>query len=267
MKKTTLRKSAGFTLLEVCIALGIAAVGIFALQQYMPTGLKVANNASDQTAATSMLASIAQDLRNTPAGATNSPGFGIPLPLDTTNASTLISTNLFLAADGVGVLTPSQARYAATVWLANAASATVTSLTTARIKVYWPPTGNTQGSVETTTSFNRQFQRGGVLVAAKATSPNSYKLGGPYNGSGRNQYGYDCNGFDNDGRDHDGYDHDGYDHNGYNRNGCDRYGHDNGSGNNYQNNGCGNLANNGGGNGCDSGGSGSEKNNGCGQNK
>ena len=266
MKKTTLRKSAGFTLLEVCIALGIAAVGIFALQQYMPTGLKVANNASDQTAATSMLASIAQDLRNTPAGATNSPGFGIPLPLDTTNASTLISTNLFLAADGVGVLTPSQARYAATVWLANAASATVTSLTTARIKVYWPPTGNTQGSVETTTSFNRQFQRGGVLVAAKAvagngTSPNSYKLGGPYNASGYNPYGYDgdgrdhdgrdCDGYDREGRDCDGRDHDGYDrdgrgHDGYDHDGNDRDGHHKG---------------------CDDGGSGKEKDNGCGHDK
>jgi len=111
--------------------------------------------------------------------------------VDTTNASTLTSTNIYLAEDGLGVLDPSQARYAATVWMSNSASATVTSLTTARIKVYWPPAGNTQGSVEMVTSFNRQFQRGGAYVAIKVAT-NSSGVYGHDNGAG--------NGYQNNGR-------------------------------------------------------------------
>lgn len=186
-KKTT----EAFTLVEVAVAMGIAAVCMFSLQALIPSTLKIANNPTDQTIATTMMTSIAQDLKNTPSGGNVSPGFGISLPVDTTNASTLTSTNIYLAEDGLGVLDPSRARYAATVWMSNSASATVTSLTTARIKVYWPPAGTPQGSVEMVTSFNRQFQRGGAYVAIKVAT-NSSGVYGHDNGAG--------NGYQNNGR-------------------------------------------------------------------
>jgi uncharacterized protein (TIGR02598 family) len=248
MNNTTQRKTDGFTLIEVCVALGIAAICILTLQQVIPTSLKVANNASDQSAASAMMSAISQDLRNTPAGQNTSPGFGITLPVDATNASTLISTNLYLAADGVGVNSPSQARYAATVWMSNAASATVTSLTTARIKVYWPPTGNTQGSVETVTSFNRQFQRGGAYVATKVATNSGSTSGSGYNGGSSS--GGSCN-------------NGGYNGGSSSGSGCDNGGNNGGS---SSGGGC-NGGNPRGGNGCDSGGCGSQQNNGCGQNK
>jgi uncharacterized protein (TIGR02598 family) len=235
------KEPSAFTLVEVVIALGIAAGCMFALQGLIPSSLKVAANATDQTAATTMLSSIAQDLRNTPSGSNSSPGFGIPMPdLNSTNSTWLTSTNFYLAEDGLGVLSPTQARYGASVTLSNAAAATVTSLTSARIKVYWPATvtpDKAQGSVESVTYFNRQFQRGGTYVAKKsAISPNAYKLGGPFSNNGYNQYGYnssgrdhdgyDCDGYDCDGYDRDGYDHDGYDHDGRNCDGFDREGND-----------------------------------------
>jgi uncharacterized protein (TIGR02598 family) len=205
MKIQHRKQTEGFTLIEVVIGLVVAAVCIFFLQRLLPTSLKVAANATDQTAASSMMTAIAQDLRNTPAGSTTSPGFGITLPVDTTNSSALISTNLYLSADGLGVLSPSQARYAATIWMSNAASATVTSLTTARIKVYWPASANVSnalGSVETITSFNRQLQLNGAYVAnnGAVASASASPTG----------------------------------------TGSDIDGHDNGKGNNYQNEGVGN---------------------------
>ncbi len=203
----------GFTLIEVVIGLVVAAVCMFFLQRLLPGSLKIAANATDQTAASSMMTAIAQDLRNTPAGANTSPGFGITLPIDTTNASSLISTNLYLSADGLGVLSPAQARYAATIWMSNAASATVTSLTTARIKVYWPASAsmsNALGSVETVTSFNRQFQRNGAYVANNNAAASASPSASPTGTS------------------------------------SDIDGHDNGKGNNYQNQGEGNLSGNGG---------------------
>lgn len=219
-----------FTLVEVMVALAIAAVCMFALQRLLPGTLKVAGNATDRTAATTMLTSITQDLRNTPSGNNVSPGFGIPMPdLNSTNSTLLTSTNFYLAEDGIGVLLPSQARYAAAVTLSNAASATVTSLTSARIKVYWPASvtaNNAQGSVETVTFFNRQFQRGGAYIAKKVdTNSSSCHTAGPYNHNGYNDYGYDCDGRDKDGYDCDGYDRDGCDHDGYDRDGEDHDGH------------------------------------------
>jgi uncharacterized protein (TIGR02598 family) len=224
MKIEKQKPSKAFTLVEVSVAMGVAAVCMFSLQALIPSTLKLANNASDQTAATTMISSITQDLRNTPAGSNVSPGFGIPMPnLNSTNSTLLTSTNFYLAEDGLGVLLPTQARYAATVTLSNAAAATVTSLTTARIKVYWPATvaaSNAQGSVETVTFFNRQFQRGGTYVA-KNSSTVTTLTGGPFTCNGYNQYGYNCNGYDQH-----GFDCNGFDCNGYNRDGFDHYGFD-----------------------------------------
>lgn len=232
-KKT--KQSEAFSLVEVVVAMGIAAICMFSLQALIPSTLKVANNAADQTAATTMLSSITQDLRNTPSGSNVSPGFGIPMPdLNSTNSVLLTSTNFYLAEDGLGVLLPSQARYAATVTLSNSAATTVTSLTTARIKVYWPANAaasHAQGSVETVTFFNRQFQRGGTYVA-KSASASVDKSSGPYghycNGNYYNTYGYDKSGRDINGYDCDGYkpDSDGCDRDsdGFDRNHCDHNG-------------------------------------------
>lgn len=234
MKKQNNKRLEAFTLVEVCIALGIAGISLFALQGFIPSSLKVASNAADQTAATTMLTSITQDLRNTPSGSNNSPGFGIPMPdFNSTNSTWLTSTNFYLAEDGLGVLSPSQARYAATVTLSNAASTSVTSLTTARIKVYWPASvapNNAQGSVETVTFFNRQLQRGGTYVSGDVSTVSL--TCGPYghycNGNYYNTYGYDVTGRDINGYDPSGYkldsngcnrDKNGYDQNGYDQNG------------------------------------------------
>lgn len=222
----TKKKSEAFTLVEVVIALGIAAVSMFALQGLIPSSLKVVKNATDQTAATTMLSSITQDLRNTPSGSNASPGFGIPMPdLNNTNAAWLTSTNLYLSEDGLGVLAPTQARYAAYVTLTNAGSPNANnfnSLTTARIKVYWPATvdpSKAQGSVESVTFFNRQMQRGGIYIAKK-TSGSTTQTAGPYNSNGYNKYGYNSQGQRNTNYNNNGYNSDGYD-----SHGCDRYGH------------------------------------------
>lgn len=222
--------------MEVCISLGIAAVCMFGLQQMIPSSLRVAASSKDQLAAISMLNSITQDLKNTPSSSSASPSYGIPMPdLNSTNSTKLTSDSFYLSGAGDGVTTNSQARYLATVTMSNAAASTVSSLTSAHVKISWPAnaTGsNVLGSVETVTFFNRQFQRGGSFVlntggsagytltgAASVTGCSSGPVtygasGNQFTCSERDKKGYWWSGYGCDGYNSSGYDCNGYDRNG-----------------------------------------------------
>jgi len=298
LKNQIKKQAGGFSLVEVMIGLGVASVFMVAIQNFIPKSITVANNASDQAAATIMMSSIVQDLRNTRSDASVSPGLGIPLPIDTMASTNLMSTNIYLSPGG-GVISQSQARYAATVWLSNSASATVTSLTTVHVKVYWPTVGTTQGSVESITSFNRQLQRGGVYIASKAggsaTNTTTGCTTGGSTGGGPICGGHHCG--DPDGYGHCWGDDDGHGHYYGEDDGCGDghyYGEDDGCGHQWGESDdddgeygcfhdCGNDSNHGnpygcgkgswgggcgsGGGGCDDGGCGDEENNGCGQDR
>ena len=66
-----------FSLVEVTLALGIAAFCLLALFGLIPVGMQTNRNATSQTAATSIIASVVADLRATPTAITTSPQFGI----------------------------------------------------------------------------------------------------------------------------------------------------------------------------------------------
>jgi uncharacterized protein (TIGR02598 family) len=68
---------AGFSLVEVTIALGIAAFCLVAVFGLMPVGVQTNRNATSQTAATNIMAAIVSDLRATPTTCTKSRQFGI----------------------------------------------------------------------------------------------------------------------------------------------------------------------------------------------
>jgi hypothetical protein len=96
--------------------------------------------------------------------------------------------------DGTQTLNAKDARFGVSIGLSNAPSTTVSSLTSAKIKVYWPSTaalGKEQGSVETLTAFNREMQKGGKYRIKKESRDD------------------DCNdGDDDDDNDHDDDDDD-----------------------------------------------------------
>src|SRR5438552_151050 len=74
MKK---RFTSGFSLVELTLALGIAAFCLIAIFGLMPVGVQTNRNATSQTAATNIIAAVVADLRATPKNSTTSSQFNI----------------------------------------------------------------------------------------------------------------------------------------------------------------------------------------------
>src|SRR6476661_1345695 len=66
-----------FSLIEVTLAIGIAAFCLIAVMGIIPVGVQTNRNATSQTAATNVMAAVISDLRATPATCTKSLQFGI----------------------------------------------------------------------------------------------------------------------------------------------------------------------------------------------
>ncbi len=69
--------SAGFSLVEVTLALGVAAFCLIALFGLLPLGVQTNQSSISQTAAASVLSSVAADLRATPKTSLTSPQYDI----------------------------------------------------------------------------------------------------------------------------------------------------------------------------------------------
>jgi uncharacterized protein (TIGR02598 family) len=135
-----------FSLVEVTLALGIAAFCLIAVFGLMPVGVQTNRNATSQTAATNITAAAVADLRATPTTTNISPQFAITF-----------GTNKTLFFDGTGQFATSlgaNSRYQLNItW--NAAPS---GLRYADFKVTWPAAANTanaSGSVETFAAFDR----------------------------------------------------------------------------------------------------------------
>jgi len=147
--------SSAFSLVEVVIAMGVAAFCLVAMLGLIPTGVKSVKAATDQTGATTVLDQVVTDLRSTPVGSNSSPTFGISLPSVGTPSATS-STNLIFSETGSMVLSNDfNARYVAAITLSNSSA----FITTALIQVRWPSvasSSNALGTVETVSTILRQ---------------------------------------------------------------------------------------------------------------
>jgi len=121
------RFTSGFSLVELTLALGIAAFCLIAVFRLMPVGLQTNRNATSQTAATNIMAAVVSDLRATPKANPTSAQFAITF-----------GTNATLYFDGSGQFTTllgANSRYQLNVtWYGSA------GLRYADLKVTWPPT-------------------------------------------------------------------------------------------------------------------------------
>jgi uncharacterized protein (TIGR02598 family) len=140
--------AAAFSLVELVLALGVAAFCLFAVFGLMPVGMQTNRNATSQTAASNIIAGIVADLRATPAAATSSPQFAVTFGTDKTlyfDASGQTSTSL-----------GTNSRYRLNItW--NSAP---TGLHYAALKVTWPAAADPaittpSGSVEIFAAFDR----------------------------------------------------------------------------------------------------------------
>ena len=78
MKK--LSAATAFSLVELTLALGIAAFCLIAVFGLVPVAVLTNRNATSQTAANNIIASVIADMRGTPNGVTPSAQFAINLP-------------------------------------------------------------------------------------------------------------------------------------------------------------------------------------------
>jgi uncharacterized protein (TIGR02598 family) len=144
--KRPLSGSAAFSLVEVTLALGIAAFCLIAVFGLMPVGVQTNRNATSQTAATNIMAAVVSDLRATPNTNATSAQFGITF-----------GTPRTLYFDGSGQFAASlgaNSRYRVSITFPSSPS----GLSYADVKVTWPAaatTANANGSVEMFAAFDR----------------------------------------------------------------------------------------------------------------
>src|SRR6476661_5375358 len=79
------RRIHAFSLVEVTLALGIAAFCLIAVFGLVPVGVLTNRNATSQTRATNIMTAVVADLRATPKANTISPQFAINIPTDPTS--------------------------------------------------------------------------------------------------------------------------------------------------------------------------------------
>lgn len=144
--KCCLRCVPAFSLVEVTLALGIAAFCLIAAFGLIPVGVQTNRNATSQTAATNIIASVIADMRATTSS--TSPQYGITFGAAKT-----------LYFDGAGQFTISlgaKSRYRAKITF----SSSPPGLSYADVKVTWPApvdpaTATPSGSVEMFAAFDR----------------------------------------------------------------------------------------------------------------
>jgi Tfp pilus assembly protein PilV len=152
---------AAFSLVEVTLALGIAAFCLLAVFGLMPVGVQTNRNATSQTAATNIMAAVVADLRATPSATTTSLQFGITFG----TAKTLYfdgagecsaDLNGSTKVDGTSWSPPLQTRYRLNVTFPTSP----TGLPYADLRVTWPApvdpaTTTPSGMAETFAAFDR----------------------------------------------------------------------------------------------------------------
>ena len=75
--KLRCRSIAGFSLVEVTLALGIASFCLIAVFGLVPVGVQTNRNATSQTTATNILSSVVSDIRASPKGSSATAKYGI----------------------------------------------------------------------------------------------------------------------------------------------------------------------------------------------
>jgi uncharacterized protein (TIGR02598 family) len=155
------RSLSAFSLVEVTLALGIAAFCLIAIFGLMPVGVQTNRNATSQTAATNIIAAVVADLRAVPKTSTTSSQFGLAFSgCVPPNSVQLFFNNegqLVGRCDCCSDTAGSQGtnpRYRVSVTYPTSS----TGLRYLEFKVTWPAAAapaNASGSVETFAAFDR----------------------------------------------------------------------------------------------------------------
>ncbi|HEY6070343.1 MAG TPA: hypothetical protein VIU85_03135 [Chthoniobacterales bacterium] len=152
-------RNCAFSLVEVTLALGVAAVSLLVIFSLLPLGLQTNQRSLEQTASVDILSAVVADLRATPVtnprgNAATSPQFGINIPASGGTGTTTLYVN---SAGQSNSSQQSDSRYRVTItFVSNGGGAK--SATLADLKVTWPASAsisNAQGSSEIFAAFDR----------------------------------------------------------------------------------------------------------------
>jgi uncharacterized protein (TIGR02598 family) len=141
-------KNVSFSLVEVTLALGIAAFCLIAVFGLMPIGVQTNRNAASQTAATNIISAVVADLRATPKTSTTSSQFAIQFGQ---------SKDLYF--NGTGGFVPDTPDANSRYHLNITFPSSPTGLPYADLKVTWPAAAtaaNASGSLEMFAAFDRR---------------------------------------------------------------------------------------------------------------
>ncbi len=156
--------TSAFSLIELTVAIGIAAFCLITVFALIPVAVQTNRNATSQTAANNITASVIADMRSTPRGVSPSAQFAINLPANAASPADPppCSGTQRLYFDGQGQATSvigADSRYRLIVtFVRNLTGATAP--TYAKLKVSWPAavdpcTITPSGSIETFAGFDR----------------------------------------------------------------------------------------------------------------
>src|SRR5438128_3843292 len=164
------QRTCGFSLVELTLALGVAAFCLLAVFGLMPIGVQTNRNATSQTRATNIAAAVTADLRATPRCVATSSQYQITVGMVCPPASTPSPKTLYFDSEGEASCDlegsqqadcvsawspPIKTRYRLTIrWNANAPSGS----SWADLKLTWPAptdpaTTTPSGSVEMFAAF------------------------------------------------------------------------------------------------------------------
>lgn len=152
--KSSLEKLNAFSLVEVTLALGVAAISLLAIFSLLPIGLQTNQRSFEQIASADILSAIAADLRATPHTSGTSLQFGISIPA---GGGTGTTTLFFNSAGQSSQSMQSDSRYRVVVSFLPNGGGTKTA-TFADLQVTWPAgatAANAQGTTEVFEAFDR----------------------------------------------------------------------------------------------------------------
>jgi uncharacterized protein (TIGR02598 family) len=151
------RRDWSFSLVEVTLALGVAAISLLVIFSLLPIGLQINQRSIEQTASADILSAVVADLRATPRTATTSSQFSISIPPNPATSSTVAPPLFFNSAGQFATSQQADSRYRMTITFPSNGGGAKTA-TFADLKVTWPASAaitNAQGSAEMFAAFDR----------------------------------------------------------------------------------------------------------------
>ncbi|PTY03045.1 hypothetical protein DB346_07265 [Verrucomicrobia bacterium LW23] len=153
-----------FSLVEVCLAMGIATFSLLAILALLQTGLSTQKATVEQTVAAGILSTVYADLVSTPGTEAASFAFQIPLlGTDMTTPQTIYFSEAATPTGSVGAPPTEESRYRATIGIQPQAAGSKDAARV-RILVTWPAARDPRpaewparvtGAVEVVTALQR----------------------------------------------------------------------------------------------------------------